>query len=271
VRYGPKAAKPNDLVGGDVEGWFHKDRFAGKPGIVAQWAERHLNLAEDWVKATGDAVKERWGKETTAESFVAQWRQDFPSLYEAWRRDEPRADVSSTTELAAGFFRMFSAAHPGRFPYLGDGEVKGAPKRKKLYAVKAAREVDDDQNEVQKVFFDMWRQEHLDVDLLEVPGDMVTASASGLDPHITLKNAEYQARWRVADAWVDKIVKDGKLQAGEARRKEIWAKAHDRIVNFVKDRAAPPLGGLAGVPLVNVVEVNVALPGEMEKLAATLR
>src|SRR5262249_45227781 len=152
--------EPEALVGPDVEKWFHRDRFQGKPGLVAQWAKRHAGLAEAWVKATGDAVKEQWGKKTTtAEGFIAQWRQDFPDLYARWQKDYPGADASSTADLAAGFFTTFSAAHPGWWPYLADQEARGE-KRKKLHRVKAAKEVADDQNEIQAVFFDLWRQEH---------------------------------------------------------------------------------------------------------------
>ena len=37
-RSGPKKGQP---VGPDIESWFQKDQFDGKPGIVAQWAALH--------------------------------------------------------------------------------------------------------------------------------------------------------------------------------------------------------------------------------------
>src|SRR5262249_21882254 len=44
-------SKKGQLVGPDVEEWFREDRFQGQPGIVAQWAAAHGNLATAWVKA----------------------------------------------------------------------------------------------------------------------------------------------------------------------------------------------------------------------------
>jgi K+-transporting ATPase ATPase C chain len=78
-----------------------------------------------------------------------------------------------------------------------------------------------------------------------VPADLVMASGSGLDPHITLKSAYYQLD-RVANAWAKKT---GKAPQ-EIRR---------ILEKLLKEKASAPFGGLAGVPLVNVLELNLAL------------
>ena len=57
------------------------------------------------------------------------------------------------------------------------------------------------------IFFDMLRQDHLDVALNDVPGDLLTASASSLDLDITLTNAEFQLD-RVAAKWADHKKRD---------------------------------------------------------------
>jgi potassium-transporting ATPase KdpC subunit len=79
----------------------------------------------------------------------------------------------------------------------------------------------------------------------EVPADLVMASGSGLDPHITLMNAYYQLD-RVADAWAKKTGK----KPEEVRTE---------IETLLKQKASAPFGGLAGVELINVLEVNVQL------------
>lgn len=87
----------------------------------------------------------------------------------------------------------------------------------------------------------------------EVPADLVMASGSGLDPHITLMNAHYQLD-RVADAWAKKT-------GGKPNdiRTEIKA--------LLKQRASAPFGGLAGVELINVLEVNLELRDRFAKRA----
>jgi K+-transporting ATPase ATPase C chain len=71
----------------------------------------------------------------------------------------------------------------------------------------------------------------------EVPAEMVTASASGLDPDITPESAYVQVK-RVASA----------RRMSEAKVKEIVAKAIEK-----------PLLGLFGPAKVNVLKLNVAL------------
>jgi K+-transporting ATPase ATPase C chain len=74
---------------------------------------------------------------------------------------------------------------------------------------------------------------------------MVMASGSGLDPHITLKNAYYQLD-RVAQALAQKM----KTSADKIR---------PEIERILHEKAEAPLGGLVGVELINVLEVNLAL------------
>ena len=91
----------------------------------------------------------------------------------------------------------------------------------------------------------MWRQDHPDADLNEVPGDMVTTSASGLDPHISLQNAEFQLD-RVAGKWAADLKRDPAAVRGE-------------IEQILQENASAPWGGMIGEKFINVLEVNLAL------------
>ncbi len=70
-----------------------------------------------------------------------------------------------------------------------------------------------------------------------VPADAVTASGSGLDPHLSLRNAEIQAP-RVAQA--------RKLRA-------------DKVKRLIQDFTEGPDLGFLGEPGVNVLRLNLAL------------
>ena len=100
-------------------------------------------------------------------------------------------------------------------------------------------------SDIQSTFFDMWRDEHADADLQDVPGDMVTTSGSGLDPHITLDNARFQLE-RVAAKWAANLKRDPAQVQGE-------------IEQILQGNAAAPFGGLAGEKMINVLEVNLQL------------
>jgi potassium-transporting ATPase KdpC subunit len=79
-----------------------------------------------------------------------------------------------------------------------------------------------------------------------VPADAVTASGSGLDPHITLKNAKGQLD-RIVAAWAAKK----SLDPIQVRN------SVDAVLN---EAVFEPLAGLAGgEAIVNVLEINLAL------------
>jgi K+-transporting ATPase ATPase C chain len=230
-RSGPKAGQ---LVGTDIEKWFQQDNFKGEPHIVAQWAETYSSAAQDWVKA-----------DKLNSEHVSDWQAAHPKEVEEWLKikeiSEPKPE-----DLAVPFFISFSHAFPGTWP--GAVEKKLADGK----AIKRIEPVTEDTN-IQANFFDMWLQDHRDVELKEVPADMVMASGSGLDPHITLMNADYQLD-RVADAWVKKTGGDP-------------AEIRSLIESLLKEKASAPFGGLAGVKLINVLEVNLELRDRMTKVS----
>ena len=231
VRYG-SGAKARQPAGPDIEDWFQKDRFQGHPGIVAQWAQTHSGLAQGWVKA--DAMNGEW---------VNAWRKEHPDEVARWIQDNPDTAEPKPEDLATLFFTSYSKAHPGTFPGAVERKTNDGKVEKRIDPVKEGADI-------QGIFFDMWRQDHPEVDLEPVPADMVLASGSGLDPHITLKSALYQLS-RVAAAWSEKTRKDE-------------AQLEKEIQTLLEEKAEAPLGGLAGVKLINVLEINLALRDRYE-------
>ncbi|MBV8346672.1 MAG: potassium-transporting ATPase subunit C [Mycolicibacterium sp.] len=223
-RSGPKKGQ---LVAPDIESWFQKDQFQGRPGIVAQWAQTHNTLAQNWVKA-----------DQMNGEYVAAWQKAHPAEVSQWIKDNPDNPEPKPEDLAVPFFISYSATYPGTFPSPVEHKTADGQAEEKIEPVKEG-------SDIQSIFFDMWRQEHPDADLEPVPADMVMATGSGLDPDITLKNALYQLD-RVAGAWAKKTNRD----EGTIRRE---------VESVLNENATAPLGGLAGVKLINVLEMNLAL------------
>src|SRR4051794_26229231 len=89
-RAGPKQGQP---VGPDIESWFQKDQYQGKAGIVAQWAQAHPTVAQNWVKAD----------KLNAE-FVASWQRAHPAEVAQWVKDNPDTPDPKPEDLAVPFF-----------------------------------------------------------------------------------------------------------------------------------------------------------------------
>ncbi|MFO0964896.1 MAG: potassium-transporting ATPase subunit C [Gemmataceae bacterium] len=295
VRYGKKAETPGAPVQPAIEEWFQKDRYQKQPGIVAQWADMHAGSAEARVKSTGDTLKRQWKEgdkeKEPNEAFVLSWQADLPELYKEWiagaayrewKAKNNDVAAPSNADIAKEFFPAWSKKFPGQWPVLDDYETPAREKRKRIIGAKEG-------SDVQSVFFEMWRQENPDVSLEDVPADMVMASGSGLDPHITLANAEYQLKYRVAAARADKITAafaKAKLEASkdltekerklilDGARKALDAKAGGDLEALIKKKIEElfekhreaPLGGLVGVGLVNVLELNLAVDAAMDAL-----
>jgi K+-transporting ATPase ATPase C chain len=230
-RGGPRQGQP---VGPDVESWFQKDQYQGKPGIVAQWARGHPTLAQNWVKA------DRLNAE-----YVIRWQQEHAAEVAAWKKANPDTPAPKPEDLAVLFFESYSKTHSGTWPVAVEHKTPDGKTEKRIEPVKEG-------TDIQSVFFDLWRQEHHQADLEEVPADLVMASGSGLDPHITLSNAHNQLD-RVAAAWAEKL-KVSKERAAQALRA------------LLEEKKTAPLYGLVGVQQVNVLEVNLALPEHMGRL-----
>lgn len=243
VKY--KGSPPNGkTVQQDVIDWFKT-----KPKLAAEWADAHGSVAQAWANA-----------DDKHKALITAWQKQHPEAVNAWKKENPDKGEPKPADLAVAFFQGYPAAFRDPWP-----------------------KIDDASWSVEAVFFDLWRQDHPDVALEPVPADMVMASGSGLDPHITLDNARYQLRNRVAAAQAGKLVaahaepalKTAGDKTSESHRQEILSKARKSIEaklggdleektqavidQLLQRQQEAPLGGLVGVPLVNVLELNIAL------------
>jgi K+-transporting ATPase ATPase C chain len=198
---------------GPVVKYGDRHRKAGRPvgPDVEAWLHEHPEAVAAWAKAHTDAPG-RWLKADKA----------YAALVAAWKQ-QAKKEGDAAPEDVVPFFSHLAAQPAAEREKWPDG----------LHVV------------AQSVFFESWRDAHAEDDLEPVPADMVMASGSGLDPHITLKNALYQLD-RVAGKWAELTRRDA-------------AQVRKEIEQALNDRAEAPLGGLAGVKLVNVLETNLAL------------
>jgi K+-transporting ATPase ATPase C chain len=226
VRYadGPKAGQ---LIASDIENWFQHDSYQGSPHIVGQWASMHTSGAQAWVNT-----------DSLHGAYVTDWKKIHPDIVSQFIKNNPNTPQPAPSDLAVTFFQSFSNDNPGKFPSaMNDTGSDGK-------SVKVIKPVNTG-SDIQSIFFDMWRLDHATAAVQDIPGDMVTTSGSGLDPHITLQNAEYQLD-RVAAKWASDLKRDTIIVRRE-------------IEEIVQKDASAPLAGLAGEKIVNVLEVNLAL------------
>jgi potassium-transporting ATPase KdpC subunit len=264
VRYrSPDGPGKGKLAGEDVEAWFQKvndPSSKDKRNLTAEWADNNSSLVGVWATSS-DEIK----------AFVRQWAKEHPGVITAWQvsqwkaqnpnaKNPPRPEdlapfkfdekTTKPEDLAPGIFDTkvadsFVMLLPGMWPCTVEEEKPGTKEKEKNV------KPDNNWDDIRSIFFDMWLQEHRDAVLEPVPADLVMASASGLDPHITLKNALYQLE-RVSSKWAEKTKRDP-------------AEVRKEIDDLLHQQARAPLAGLAGVPLVNVLEVNLALAEKMKR------
>lgn len=86
-------------------------------------------------------------------------------------------------------------------------------------------------------------KENPTISIDEIPSDIITASGSGLDPHISVEAANVQ---------IDRIVKNTQL-------------SREKVETLIEQNTQGKLFGIFGEETVNVLELNLSLVKEMNK------
>ena len=195
-----------------------------------------------------DVVPELVKADKLNAAYLADWAKTHPADVKKWQADNPDNPEPKPEDMAPGlagpFFTSFSKDHPGTFLGAVEHKTKDGKTEKRIEPVKEG-------SDIQAGFFDMWLTDHPGVELELVPADAVTTSGSGLDPDITYKNALWQLD-RVAAAWAKKTHGEKETIRGD-------------IQKLIDQKSYSPLGGLVGEPLVNVLEINLALRDTFSK------
>lgn len=218
----------------DIEAWF-----AAAPDRVAIWAADTSVAPANWAKT--DFANDKYGLQG---EYILAWAKDHPEVIEDWKKANPdKTDEPKPEDLVAPFFASFAKVHPGKWPGVVEAQRLDGKTEKRIEPVSSDAAISAN-------FFDLWLSDPANkdkaADLERVPVDMVTASGSGLDPDITLRNAlsVYQ---------LDRVAAKRTPQGGDV------AKVRAEIEALVKKRSFTPLSGLVGEPLVNVLELNIEL------------
>ena len=90
--------------------------------------------------------------------YIAAWQKSHPAEVAQWIKDNPDTPEPKPEDLAVPFFTDFSKTNPGTFPSAVEHKMPDGKVEKKIEPVKEG-------TDIQAGFFDMWLQEHPDVDL----------------------------------------------------------------------------------------------------------
>jgi K+-transporting ATPase ATPase C chain len=185
-----------------------RSELARDRGNLTKWLADNSSLAEQWA-----------GSDSAVGTFLTKWQADHVNDVTQWQKANPGVEIAPK-DVAGLFLESYAKGESKTWP-----ETSG--------------------QDLQVAFFDPWWNAHPNLEVQPVPADMVTASGSGLDPHITLDNAMYQLD-RVASARATKAKKD-------------QTQIRQQIEKLLQDKAEAPLNGNVGEKVVNVLEVNLAL------------
>src|SRR4051812_27640343 len=224
---GSNLSASNPALRNRVEGMLgpvlkYKDGRSVGPDIVT-WVRAELDknraTLTKWL-ADDPALAEHWASSDSAvTAFLIKWQADHSEDVAKWHAANPGTDIAQTN-AAALFLTSYAKGETKTWP-----ETNG--------------------DDLQVAFFNVWWTAHPNLDVQPVPSDMVMATGSGLDPHITLDNALYQ---------LDRVA-----AARAAKTKQDLPHTQKQIEKLLQDNAVAPLGGMFGVQLVNVLEINLAL------------
>jgi potassium-transporting ATPase KdpC subunit len=262
----------------DIEAWFAKE------DRVTSWAADSSVAPANW--ATTDKVDDKYGLQG---EYILAWAKTHSEVIDEWKKANPkRTDDPKPEDLVTPFFASFARANPRKWPGVVEVKQPNGQTTKRIEPVSSDVAIHAN-------FFDLWLSDPANqdkaADLELVPADMVTASGSGLDPHVTLDNARYQLQHRIVAAraklildkqlalekerepdadprkLLDKLRDDIQMRLGKPLEKHI----EEGLTDVMNRQASAPLGGLVGVELVNVLEFNRKMDTWTAQLSRTLR